>query len=845
MRAAATREEHRVTGPNDSRFNLPAHYAGVPLGGLGTGCIELGEDARFRNVTINNNRTAASRIPFADGAFIAIRAATGNEAVSRILQPQTSVAFERAGVSPTYSRPGDFNWYGLYPSSNFKLTTPEFPIETQWSCLSPLIPYDTEASTLPVVLCAMQFVNSTDRMYSVSALFNWENLRGCYATEMPAERGRIQPVSFDDLNEKLVLASSAPNPDGPPSLPVGLAFAPNEPCTQNPHGSYCLATPSGSGARVTLQVWDKNDADEARTFWKSFSEFGSLTDRFSDRPAAHCGSVCAAFHLAPGETRRVQFVLAWYFPVYRVDGVDLGNAYTNEHPDALSIASHALKHTTYFQRAVSNWQQKLLKSSLPPWYSRLLLDSCHVFSTNSIYTKSGEFAMMESPQEPALGVLARSYYASFGLLLFFPGLAGKELDLIARTAGAERGVCRDLGRGTPRKPTMPLPEDSPDLVAKFILLAYRNFHLTGKTVALMQLFPKLRELMVGAVRVDRDSDWIPESRGGLGMFPVWKTPPLNSYAAGLWVAAATAYTRLARHLRQNDDAEAWETRVRSALQTFEMTFWDEEEHCYRFGVDHEDPFFHFAGQFAGPWSDQFLHLDAGFSNRRVSQAIDVVTRANSRPGGVALGDITDETRPGAGCAWPMLSATCVACPQISALSADAGLDTLKEMQKESIARSLRSYNQPLLWDLDRHDAAGTIQDRHIGALAVWHSLYALQGFWLSVPEQRIVIAPRLPEGVTRVDLPLFTPAAFGRLLYEIVPETARQRFKVGFDSPVFIKTMEVGLIEARLPTRVMLRINDEPAAMQYEVIRARPRNRVKITLQTPLQVQHPIDLWIE
>ena len=45
--------------------------------------------------------------------------------------------------------------------------------------------------------------------------------------------------------------------------------------------------------------------------------------------------------------------------------------------------------------------------------------------------------------------------------------------------------------------------------------------------------------------------------------------------------------------------------------------------------------------------------------------------------------------------------------------------------------------------------------------------------------------------------------------------------------------------------KVTLRINDEPAAIQHEIVRARPRNRIKITLQTTLQVQHPIDLWIE
>ncbi len=824
---------------------LPAHYAGVPLGGIGTGCIELGQDARFRNVTINNNRTAATRIPFAAGAFIGVRAAAGRDVATRILQPDSSIAFAAAGIEPRYTAAVEYEWMGIYPSSSFRLKTAEFPLDVEWSCFGPVIPYDTQASTLPLMLCAVQFTNRTDQIHSVSVVFNWENLRGCTATSSPADRGVIVPVAYDELDEVLVPPSFQPRPDTSPPLPVGLGFALDDPCTQNAHGSYCLATPSGSGSRITLQTWDPNDAEDVQKFWTSFHEYGSLTDRFSDRPTAHCGSVCAASHLAPGESRRVQFVLAWYCPVYRVDGVDLGNAYTNDRASVLTVASEGIKHGPYFQRAVANWQQRLLKSSLPIWYSRLLLDSCHVFSTNTLHTKSGEFAMMESPQEPALGSLARSLYSSFGLLLFFPGFAGKELELIGNTASAERGVCRDLGRGTPRKPTMPEPEDETDLAAAFILLAYRNFQLTGKTVALMNVFPKLRELATAAMRIDRDADRVPESRGGIGMFPGWKTPPLNSYSAGLWIAAATAYSRLARHLRQNDEADAWEKHARAALDTFEIAFWDEEQACYQFGVDTEPEFLHFAGQFAGAWIDLFLHLDAGFSTRRIGQALERVAQSNVRAGGLVLADQPSGARASGTYAWPMLTETCMVCPQISLVGADTGIETLRAVQRDIVSAPMRAYNQPMVWDLDRGDAAGAIQDRHVGALAVWHSLYALEGFWFSAPEQRIIIAPRLPSGVNRVDFPLFTPAAFGRMLYEIVPDTLRQRLKIGFDSPVFIKIIEVAAIAPRPPSRVTLRINDEPAAIQYEVIRARPRNRIRITLQTPLQVQHPIDLWIE
>jgi uncharacterized protein (DUF608 family) len=46
----------------------PKVQAGVPIGGVGTGGVELGPDGRFRNITINNNRCKKTAIPLAKPA---------------------------------------------------------------------------------------------------------------------------------------------------------------------------------------------------------------------------------------------------------------------------------------------------------------------------------------------------------------------------------------------------------------------------------------------------------------------------------------------------------------------------------------------------------------------------------------------------------------------------------------------------------------------------------------------------------------------------------------------------------------------------------------------------------
>ncbi len=843
--------------PAVPRPDLPGHYAGVPLGGIGAGCIEVGEDARFRNITINNNRTAATRIPLAAGSFVAVRAGTRLGGATRIFQPDTSVAFNEANITPPYAGADELAWYGLYPASNFRLDSPEFPLDVQWSCLSPIIPFDTDASTLPLMFSVIQFSNPSEEVYSVSGMFNWENLRGCTATDWPAARGGLSQVCYDDLNERLFVGAARPTPgvETMAPVPLGIAFGHDEACTQNAHGNYCLVAAPGAGNRTTIAGWNKDDPDEVREVWNAFAESGSLNNYVSTKPGAQCGAVCVNATLAPRETRRFLFVFSWYCPVYRVAGADLGNAYTNEHDSSLSVAAQGIKHSGYFQRAVAGWQQRLAKSSLPPWYSRMLLNSCHVFSTNTLYTKAGEFATFESPQDPAAASLAKSLYSSFGILLFFPSLAEKELEQLAQAVSADGTgrPCRDLGQGTVRAHSGPVAAgEMLDLNLTLVLLAYRNFHLAGKTAVLMNVFPKLRQVMEAALKCDRDGDGLPENRGSVALFPGQDLAPLNSYIAGLWIPALIAFVRIAKHLKQAPDAEAWEERARRAIDAFEQKLWNEAAGSYR---PRGAPEGCFLAQLAGPWISDFLDLDAGFSHPHVRRALETIQRTNGGRAGLALGDEPGRSMPGTGSAgpggesawnWPLLDLSCVASSQFRHGDSDEALESMGAIYRMVHLRNKRTFNQPLAWDLDRGLPAGPMQDRHIGALAVWQSLYAMLGFWLSVPDQRIVIAPQFSKGVTQFEAPIFTPVAFGTLKYESAPPPGSRRWiRLSFDSPVFIKTIEVGLARTTPAPYVTLLINDDPAPIRQRVLPGKPFGRLEISLQTPLQVQHPIEIRID
>jgi hypothetical protein len=74
--------------------------------------------------------------------------------------------------------------------------------------------------------------------------------------------------------------------------------------------------------------------------------------------------------------------------------------------------------------------------------------------------------------------------------------------------------------------------------------------------------------------------------------------------------------------------------------------------------------------------------------------------------------------------------------------------------------------------------------------ALWHVLYALEGFWYDVPKETMWLRPNLPGGVNGLRAPLFTPLCLGELRFSVAPGSPySQTIGLSFDSPLRVKTL--------------------------------------------------------
>jgi len=155
------------------------------------------------------------------------------------------------------------------------------------------------------------------------------------------------------------------------------------------------------------------------------------------------------------------------------------------------------------------------------------------------------------------------------------------------------------------------------------------------------------------------------------------------------------------------------------------------------------------------------------------------------------------------------------------------------------------FNQPFCWDTAKNVPTGPGQDRHMSSLAIWHALYALQGCFLSVPDQLLYITPNLPKGLNYLDVPIVTPVSLGWLTYEVYESDGYlETAKLSFESPI-----QVRLIVLRVPisidsVSVYMQCDGDVSKSKHHIEKGNRLNTVYIDLNTSLLVQDSITVSV-
>jgi uncharacterized protein (DUF608 family) len=484
----------------------PRLRGGFPLGGIGTGTVDLRTDGTFATSTLNNN--ASHPIENLPGCFFTVWTKAGDRTLAKTLS-----------LNSEYGLPGiaGMEFAGSPPIARVRYVDDSLPVELRLEAYSPRIPHDAQSSSLPVALFVFTARNIARAPVSLSIAGSWEALLGVGGS---AQRG-----AFSDRTGNTV--SAVPSSEGifgmrmaSPALP---AVAPPDRMRYNARGEYALlAEAPGPDTLVTTGSW--NVLDKQPGWWKGFAAAGTVegASGAAVEGKLHPAAVVALkADLKAGETRTYAFAVAWHTPrQYTVNDTEFGHFYENSFDTAVESGHFALQNRLGFRLLTEEWQHLIERSTLPGWLQRRMIADTAILASNSLFTRDAGIAPPDrgAPflafRNSALG-MRNQFDRIEDRLYAFPILSTwlpqYDRETLRRLSARQMpsGVLPDgdiFGDPTAQPTSPPDASGEPRRAAAWVWQVARAYLWTGDTKLLDELYPSCKRAATRLLSIKQDTD---------------------------------------------------------------------------------------------------------------------------------------------------------------------------------------------------------------------------------------------------------------------------------------------------------------------------------------------------
>ncbi len=715
-----------ISLPAPTRSDASAFVGGVPLGGLGTGTVEIRADGSFREWQIFNNwgNALVLRIwkyaPPYDllNAFIALK--VGDEAF--VLE--TSPALGLPGVRA-------IEYDGKFPFANLRYSLPEdVPLSASLEAFSSFIPHRPEDSGLPAFGLTFRFRNRGDKPLDVT------------------------------------LAASFVNPLGDVCTTDGFVAS-----CDGPYGGLAAAS---LDAPARFVLGGKDDAESLLSFWQGFSQ-GAIQG--NEEPAEGQRFILVIPVAVPlGGEWTLRLVVGWFFPNHRENGTGplVGHRYQAWFNSAREVVREFARRYDVLLAESATWRDTICDASWPSWVSDLLVNIQANLVKSSWWVHDGRFVQYESFNCPNCSPVHLIDLANWLLLDLFPEL---ELDLLSRYADVQYPsgqMPEQWGDVSTTGPSITHPggRDLVDLSPKYAVEVWHRFKETGDEGFLQHTWPPVRRAIHYAERFDEDGDGLPDHVGGSRTsWDLWDLGYLPSYTATMWLAGLRAAEVLANAVGEKEEAERMRSRFLRGLDAIKAKLWNGEYYAFSADPEGRQSPICMVDQIYGELLAEFTGLGELLPPEHTKQALRAIAKYNGAPSlyGLVCGAlpdgsivIPDDDRVQIIVCWML--------PTVIGLIRNVDL-TEGLMLLRRIYDTFTAANPGGLWDIPDCILASNGKPHprafhhYLRTQCLWSLLKILQGWEYNAVEKALTVAPVFHPEKTRG--PWITPTAYGKLWQEV------------------------------------------------------------------------------
>lgn len=617
------------------------YWQGSPVGGLGAGTFSRTYRGDFARWHIKAGVHKYASIPANQFAMFQ-QVAGESQGVAQVLTNDHPKNGELSSWKWDYPV-GAGEYAALFPKSWFDYKYDKFPAHVVLEQFSPVLPNNYKESSYPVAVYRWHAENPTNKAVTVSVLLSWTNMEGWFRAHTHDFQSALSQGNVNRPRKEALSSNS--------STMKGVVFDRDraDGTLNEWDGQFTIAALESLGVEVFYQNELLADGD-GKSVWAPFSKDGSLSNSDTSWVSASekiGGAIAVRFTLQPGEKKIIPMAIAWDFPVVEFG---LGRKWNRRYTDfygtsgnnSWAIARDGLLHAQEWSDAIDAWQKPYVnEDSKPDWYRAMLFNELYTLTDGGTFwgrTQGSDknapatFALLECFDYAYYGTLDVRFYASMPLLKFWPDIDKRVLREFADTVPREYPelglwVAKTQETGAPvlhkRKLAgavphdLGVPEGDPfvlvnepgwqdtngwkDLNSKFVLMAYRDYVLTGKTDKqfLRDVWPSMQIAMKYLEQYDHGGG-IPENSGYPDQtYDSWIVRGVSAYCGGLWLAALRASEETARTLDEPQKADEYHAQFLKAQKTYIDKLWNgeyfryDEQSAYRDSIQ--------ADQLAGQW----------------------------------------------------------------------------------------------------------------------------------------------------------------------------------------------------------------------------------------------------
>ncbi len=629
----------------------PRPTCGMPLGGIDTGCIDIEPNGMLGYSTVFNHLVRPRlllNLPFLGIHVDGITTVLISDRLAKQDRPfcnSNIMTFPDTDYTPRYDEieldgvelADSIDYWGHYPVLDMEYRMPA-SVRVGLRAWSPFVPGDTVASMAPGAVFEVHLRNPGDGHRSGTLAFSFPGF------EHPESDGAVA-VARESLSGVLNgMAVTGPHQGNQWEMAYLLA---------------ALETPDArSGAPL--------NADGAA--WA-----GIASALPAPGPAETGVSLAVDFDLAPGETRIVRFVLAWYAPRWKAGGAPTHkntdthvHMYARHYPDPRTTAALLAAQSETLLARIIAWQNVLYTDpEIPGWLADSLINNLHLITECAVWGEADEsvgawchdedglFGLNECPRGcPQIECIPCSFYGSIPLPYFFPDAALSTLRGYKAyqyddgrppwifggcTAREENSRVATFGLGRPDKGYQTVLNS-----ACYIVVADRYWRITGDDAMLAEFWDSLKRAndfsmnlrpeygpsqVVAMPSPGTDPGGLSDTEWFEAPEPGWKG--YVTHAGAIRMAQVQIMRRMAEAM--NDDAymKECDDRLAAGAEALEDKLWNGD--CY---LNFNDPDndeksdLVFGYQLDGQWITDWHGVPGAFPPNRAATTLETIRKFN-------------------------------------------------------------------------------------------------------------------------------------------------------------------------------------------------------------------------